>query len=162
LRPGTIEAVGRAAAGDPRVRLVVGDQPGPTTKAGCLNWIWQAMLDDERADGVPIKAVVLHDAEDVVHPDELTVYDALIERFALVQIPVHAEPVRGAGFHAALISSHYCSEFFRIAQQTGGRPRSGGGRRALRRRRLGESRRAGANCRGRRWPVRSAQPDRGL
>jgi adsorption protein B len=45
--PETIEAVERAASGDPRVRLVVGDRPGPTTKAGCLNWIWQAMLADE-------------------------------------------------------------------------------------------------------------------
>ena len=60
--PGTIAAVERAAGGDPRVRIVIGDTPGGTTKAGCLNWIWQAMLDDEQADRVLIKAVVLHDA----------------------------------------------------------------------------------------------------
>jgi adsorption protein B len=109
--PETIAAVERAAGDDPHVRLVVGDRAGPTTKAGCLNWIWQAMLADEQADGAPIKAVVLHDAEDVVHADELTLYDVLIERFALVQIPVHAMPVRGYGLSAALISGHYCGEF---------------------------------------------------
>ena len=109
--PETIAAVERAAGGDPRVRLVVGDRPGPTTKAGCLNWIWQAMLADERATGAPVKAVVLHDAEDIVHADELRLYDTLIERFALVQIPVHALPVRGHGLSAALISGHYCGEF---------------------------------------------------
>ncbi len=109
--PGTIAAVERAAGDDPRVRIVIGDEPGGTTKAGCLNWIWQAMLDDERADGRRFKAIVLHDAEDVVHPDELTVYDALIGRFDLVQLPVHPVMVRGAGSFAALISAHYCGEF---------------------------------------------------
>jgi bacteriophage N4 adsorption protein B len=109
--PDTIAAVKQAAAGDPRVRLVVGDRPGPTTKAGCLNWIWQAMLADERADGIRIKAIVLHDAEDVVHRDELAIYDTLIERFALVQIPVHPLVVRGTGLTGALISGHYCGEF---------------------------------------------------
>lgn len=48
--PGTIAAVETAAAGDPHVRLVIGDAPGPTTKAGCLNWLWRALLDDE--DGI--------------------------------------------------------------------------------------------------------------
>ena len=36
------------AAADPRVRLVGGTKPGPTTKAECLNRIWLAMLADER------------------------------------------------------------------------------------------------------------------
>jgi adsorption protein B len=109
--PDTVAAIERAAKGDPHVRIVVGDTPGPTTKAGCLNWIWQAMLADEAASGLSVKAVVLHDAEDIVHSDELTVYDALIERFALVQIPVHALPVRGFGRWAELVSGHYCGEF---------------------------------------------------
>ncbi len=108
--PATIAVVEQAARTDPHVRLVVGDRPGPTTKAGCLNWIWQAMLADE-AEGLPVKAVILHDAEDAVHSDELAVYDSLIERFALVQIPVHAVPVRRKGPLAALISGHYCGEF---------------------------------------------------
>lgn len=109
--PQTIAAVERAAAGDPHLRLVIGDAPGPTTKAGCLNWIWQAMLADEQANGAPVKAIVLHDAEDVVHRDELTVYDTLIDRFALVQIPVYPVVVRSAGLSGALISGHYCGEF---------------------------------------------------
>ncbi len=109
--PATIAAIERTAAGDSHVRIVVGNAPGPTTKAGCLNWIWQAMVADERTDGMPVKAVVLHDAEDIVHADELTLYDALIERFALVQIPVHPLIVPGVGLSGALISGHYCGEF---------------------------------------------------
>ena len=109
--PGTAAAIARAAKGDPHVRIVVGDRPGPTTKAGCLNWIWQAMLADEAASGVPVKAVVLHDAEDIVHADELTLFDTLIERAAMVQIPVHVLPVHGHGRWAELVSGHYCGEF---------------------------------------------------
>ena len=43
----TLAEAHRAADGDPRVRIVVGDADGPTTKAGCLNWCWRAMLADE-------------------------------------------------------------------------------------------------------------------
>ncbi|HET8611715.1 MAG TPA: glycosyl transferase family protein [Sphingomonas sp.] len=108
--PGTIAAV-RVAGADPRVRLVIGDTDGPTTKAGCLNWLWRALMEDEAAEGVRFKAVVLHDAEDVIHPDELAVHDSLIERFDLVQLPVLPVVVRGYGAWGALVSGHYCGEF---------------------------------------------------
>ena len=84
--PLTIAAV--RAVRDPHVRLVIGPVPGGTTKADCLNRIWEAMIEDERSDGRRFKAIVLHDAEDVVDPAELKIFDLLIERFALVQIPV--------------------------------------------------------------------------
>jgi adsorption protein B len=84
--PATAAAV--LAVNDPRVRLVGGDLPGPTTKAECLNRLWHAMRRDERNAIEPFKAIVLHDAEDVVHPDELRLFDRLIERFDFIQIPV--------------------------------------------------------------------------
>ena len=74
--------------GDTRVRVVVGDRRGPTTKADCLNAIWHAMLVDEASEGWHADAVVLHDAEDVVHVDELVIYNRLIDRFDLIQLPV--------------------------------------------------------------------------
>ncbi len=92
---------------DPRVRLVIGEVPGPTTKADCLNRLWEAMLADEAREGRPFKAVVLHDAEDVVHPAELRIFDRLVERFDLVQLPVlpliHPDSL--------WISGHYADEF---------------------------------------------------
>lgn len=103
--PATIAAV--RAAGGARVRLVVGPAPGPTSKADCLNRLWDRMLADEGADGVPIKAVVLHDAEDVVHSAELALFDAFIERYDLVQLPVLplVDP------HSRFVSGHYLDEF---------------------------------------------------
>jgi adsorption protein B len=103
--PATIAAV-RAAAG-PLLRLVIGPAPGPTSKADCLNRLWERMIEDEAADGVRFKAVVLHDSEDVVHSAELPLFDALIERFDLVQLPVVPLIDRTSRW----ISGHYIDEF---------------------------------------------------
>jgi adsorption protein B len=101
--PETTAAV--QAIGDERIRLVIGDRPGPTTKADNLNAIWRAMRADEAA-GAAFKAIVLHDAEDVVHSAELALFDRMIERFDLVQLPVvpMIEKKRG-------VSAHYVDEF---------------------------------------------------
>lgn len=103
----TIDAVATVAADDARVRLVIGVQDGPTTKADCLNTVWRALQRDEARDGVCAAAIVLHDAEDVVHPGELRVFDALIGAHAVVQVPVLPliDPA------ATLISGHYADEF---------------------------------------------------
>ena len=105
--PATIDAVVSVAEMDDRVRLVIGSQEGPTTKAHCLNVIWHALLRDEISEGVRAKAVVIHDAEDVVHPGELRIFDALIDRHWIVQLPVHPliDP------RARLVSGHYGDEF---------------------------------------------------
>lgn len=88
------------------VRLVVGARPGPTSKADCLNQLWEAMRDDE-AVGCRVKAVVLHDAEDVVHSAEIGIFDALVERFDLVQLPV----VPLIDPKSRWIGAHYADEF---------------------------------------------------
>ncbi|MFC7499377.1 glycosyl transferase family protein [Enterovirga sp. GCM10030262] len=103
--PATIDAVRRVT--DARVRLVIGPKPGPTTKADCLNRIWEAMLGDEATEAKPVKAIVLHDAEDVVHSAELILFDSLIDRFALVQLPVL--PLIDPG--SRWIAGHYADEF---------------------------------------------------
>lgn len=101
----TIRAVEQVAEG--RVRLVVGEGHGPTTKAGCLNVIYAALCKDEARDGLICKAIVLHDAEDLVHPEELSVHSALGERFALIQTPVL--PLRQR--QSRWVSGHYLDEF---------------------------------------------------
>ena len=103
----TIDAVAAVAVGDRRVRLVIGTENGPTTKADCLNTLWRALQREEACDGARAAAIVLHDAEDVVHPGELTVFDTLIGDYAVVQVPVLPliDPA------ATLISGHYGDEF---------------------------------------------------
>ena len=103
--PATIAAVRSIA--DPRVRLVIGLVPGGTTKADCLNRLWEALIADERGEGRRAKAVVLHDAEDVVHPAELRIFDSLIESFDMIQLPVLPLIDR----HTSAISAVYGDEF---------------------------------------------------
>ena len=103
----TIDAVARVAEHDARVRVVINQRPGPTTKADCLNALWCALVADDRRDGEKTRAVVLHDAEDVVHPGELAVFDALIGDHAMVQLPVL--PLAQVG--SRLVSGHYLDEF---------------------------------------------------
>ena len=105
--PATIEAVAAVAEGDSRVRLVIGPTPGPTTKADCLNALWRALLADEAAAGRQVLGVVLHDAEDIVHAQELQVYARQLRRHEAVQLPVLPLRVPGSPF----VSGHYLDEF---------------------------------------------------
>lgn len=101
----TIRAV--RAIEDHRVRLVIGPRAGPTTKADNLNAMWQALCRDDAAAGMPTAAVVLHDAEDVVDPYELALFDRLLGEHALIQLPVLPLLDR----KASLVSGTYADEF---------------------------------------------------
>ncbi|WP_260927491.1 glycosyl transferase family protein [Novosphingobium sp. 9] len=103
----TIMAAMAGAGGDARIRIVVHDQPGPTTKADCLNRLYVALCADERAQGMRYRAVLLHDSEDMVHPAELAVIDAALDRLDFVQLPVRPEPQVGSRW----VAGHYIDEF---------------------------------------------------
>ena len=96
-----------ASVRDARVEAVEVDADGPTTKADCLNHLYDALIAYETDNGRSAKAVVLHDAEDVVHPLELRIFDGLIDRAAVIQLPVLPIPDP----HSRWISGHYCDEF---------------------------------------------------
>lgn len=61
---------------------------GPTCKADCLNAIVQAVFQQEEEMGRPFAGFVIHDSEDVIHPLELKVFNYLIDRKDLIQLPV--------------------------------------------------------------------------
>lgn len=103
----SVASVMAAAASNHRIRIVLVQHAGPTTKADCLNRLWHALLSDEMAEGSKAKAVILHDAEDAVHPDELQIFDRLLAKGGAVQLPVI--PVRAPG--SRWVSGHYCDEF---------------------------------------------------
>lgn len=105
--PATLASVRQVAALDPRVVPVIAPRDGPTTKGDCLNTVWSATLRLEQAEGRQFTAVLLHDAEDVVHPDEIRLFGELIRRFDLVQIPV----LPLVHQRSRWISGHYCDEF---------------------------------------------------
>lgn len=103
----TRDAVMAVAELSDRISVVVNAGAGPTTKADCLNSLWRAVLRREAAEGVAVKAIVLHDAEDIVHRDSLRLMSVMVERFALVQLPVL--PLVSSG--SRWVAGHYCDEF---------------------------------------------------
>jgi bacteriophage N4 adsorption protein B len=103
--PATAAAI--ASIDDPRLEAVEVEADGPTTKADCLNHLYDALIAYELDTGCSAKAVVLHDAEDVVHPYELRIFDGLIDRAAVIQLPVLPLPDPASRW----VSGHYCDEF---------------------------------------------------
>jgi adsorption protein B len=103
--PATAAAI--ASVADERIEAVEVEGDGPTTKADCLNHLYDALIAFELESERATKAVVLHDAEDVVHPLELRIFDWLIDRAAVIQLPVLPLPDP----HSRWISGHYCDEF---------------------------------------------------
>ncbi|MDZ3830497.1 MAG: glycosyl transferase family protein [Sphingopyxis sp.] len=104
---GTLRSVSGLVSADHRLRLVVGERDGPTTKGDNLNRLWAAMGADERSDGMRFAAVVLHDVEDHVHPGELDLYRRLLVDHAMVQIPVVPFVDRAGRW----VGGHYADEF---------------------------------------------------
>lgn len=103
----TMAAVDQAAARDPRIQMVINSKHGPTSKADCLNSLWRQLLEDQKSGAPNVRAVVLHDAEDVVHADSLRVFSYYLQQHDFVQIPVIPLVNRNSYW----ISGHYCDEF---------------------------------------------------
>lgn len=96
-----------ASVRDERIEAITLQRDGPTTKADCLNGLYDALVTYEVESGCSAEAIVLHDAEDVVHPLEFRIFDRLIDRAAVIQLPVLPLPDP----HSRWISGHYCDEF---------------------------------------------------
>jgi len=109
----TIEALEKAASRFPRLHLAIGPHAGPTSKADCLNFIYRRMLEYERERGVEFDVVVVHDAEDLIHPEELRWIGYYSREFDMVQIPVLPLPTPFRGFTHGL----YCDEFAEYQQK---------------------------------------------
>ena len=103
----TLAAAMTAASADPRVRLVTLAAAGPTTKADCLNRLYRAMATDEARLVRRFATIVLHDAEDMVHPCALQAIDAALLLRDFVQLPVRPEQQE----HSRWIAGHYSDEF---------------------------------------------------
>jgi len=105
--PDTQADVDAVCARFPHVHKVVCARPGPTSKADCLNNIIMSILDFERRTQVKFAGFVLHDAEDVVSAMELRLFNYLLPKKDLIQLPVY--PFAKGLF--SFTSGHYLDEF---------------------------------------------------
>jgi bacteriophage N4 adsorption protein B len=105
--PETKAEVDVAAERHRRVHRVTAPRPGPTCKADCLNAVYRAIERFEASTHTQFAIVVMQDAEDVTHPCSLKLFNYLIPRKDMVQLPVWPLPTRWYDF----TSGHYIDEF---------------------------------------------------
>ena len=103
----TVTAIRAAMERHPNVHLAMCPHDGPTSKADCLNWIYQRMLLYEEEHGVRFEMVLTHDAEDIIHPDSLRWVNYYAQWAEMVQVPVLALPTP----LRELCHGVYCDEF---------------------------------------------------
>jgi adsorption protein B len=103
----TLDAVRDLESRFSHVHLAVCPHPGPTSKADCLNWIYQRMLLFEEQYSTRFDIVVTHDAEDLIHPEAFSFINAYADDYDMVQIPVLPLPTPLGD----LIHGIYCDEF---------------------------------------------------
>ena len=103
----TIAEVRDASILVPNVTMAVVPRDGPTSKADCLNIIMARIVDHERRTGKQFVGIALHDSEDVIHPYELQLFNYLLDRMDLIQLPVYSFQ-RGLG---EFVAGTYMDEF---------------------------------------------------
>jgi bacteriophage N4 adsorption protein B len=103
----TLDAVRDLETRFPHVHLAVCPHNGPTSKADCLNWIYQRMLLFEEHHSTRFDIVVTHDAEDLIHPQAFSFINAYADDYDMVQIPVLPLPTPLRD----VVHGIYCDEF---------------------------------------------------
>ena len=80
------------------VHRIVCPKEGPTNKADCLNWVYEGVKLYEKEHQMEFPIFVIEDAEDIVHPLSLKLFNYLIPRKDMVQLPVFALETRWYNF----------------------------------------------------------------
>lgn len=107
----TIRIVQEISRKDPRIIPCINNLDGPTTKADNLNTLYAGLLEYEKHYG-EFEVILVHDAEDFIHPNSLKLYNFLLgyKGYHGVQIPVI--PIKsklGKLFHRT-----YCDAFAEV------------------------------------------------
>jgi bacteriophage N4 adsorption protein B len=103
----TQQDVEKVCALFPNVHKVICARPGPTSKADCLNNILNAIFQFEQRACLKFEGFILHDSEDMLSKMELRLFNYLIDRNDLIQIPVYPLKKSWSNF----TSGHYLDEF---------------------------------------------------
>jgi adsorption protein B len=103
----TVREARQLSAVFPNVHVAVCERPGPTSKADCLNTVFHGMTVFETENDTHFDTIVLHDAEDMIHPDALSLINRERCEFEMVQVPVLPLPTPLHEFTHGV----YCDEF---------------------------------------------------
>lgn len=109
--PDTLRVVKEISRKDNRVIACINPQNGPTTKADNLNSIYAGICEYEKVYG-EFEVIVVHDAEDFIHPLSLKLENFLLgyKGYHAIQIPVI--PIKSK--LGKLIHRTYCDAFAEV------------------------------------------------
>jgi hypothetical protein len=107
----TIRIVKEISLKDARVIACINPQNGPTTKADNLNSLYAGLCEYEKIYG-EFEIIIVHDAEDFIHPNSLKLYNFLIgyKGYHAIQIPVIPIKSKLGG----LLHRTYCDAFAEV------------------------------------------------
>ncbi len=103
----TQEEVAKISAKHKNVHCIVCPHDGPTNKADCLNWINLGIRQFEKENNLHFNIFVMQDCEDVIHPLCYRIFNYLIPRKDMVQLPVLSLKTPWYQF----TGGHYIDEF---------------------------------------------------
>ena len=109
--PDTLKVVQEVSQRDSRIIPCVNNVNGPTTKADNLNLLYAGLIEYEKQHG-KFEIIIVHDAEDFIHPNSMKLYNLLLgyKGYHAIQIPVI--PIKsklGGLFHRT-----YCDAFAEV------------------------------------------------
>lgn len=84
----SIDAVQAVQKHFSNVHCVINSNPGPSSKADNLNEIYRYLQKEEAEYNIHYDIIVFHDSEDIIHPLSFKLYNYLIPRKDMVQIPI--------------------------------------------------------------------------
>lgn len=96
--PDTMAEVQSVSRINNHVQCIVGKNPGPTNKASNLNEIYSYIKAFEKTHHKTFTIFVFHDSEDVIHPLSFKLYNYLIPRKDMIQIPIFPLVVNHSNF----------------------------------------------------------------
>jgi len=109
----TLDVLRSIEAQYPNLHVSLTPHDGPTSKADNLNWIYQNLCLVEERIGERFDIVVIHDSEDLIHPDEFRWLNHYCRDYDFVQFPVLALPTPWW----ELTHGIYCDEFAETQQK---------------------------------------------
>lgn len=91
----------------PNVHGVVNLRNGPSSKGQILNQVVRHILDFEREEELQFDAFLMQDAEDLIHPQVLSLVNEELEKYDFIQVPVFSLEVKPH----QLVAGTYMDEF---------------------------------------------------
>ncbi len=103
----TQQEVEKVSRNHKNVHCIVCPHDGPTNKADCLNWINLGIRQFEKQNNIHFNIFVMQDCEDVIHPLCYKLFNYLVPRKDMVQLPVLSLKTKWYQF----TGGHYIDEF---------------------------------------------------